>query len=60
VLSTLVVLAVFTAPATCLFRLKGEISDRRYTEIGGRSRVPKRRAKAKDKEARELGRISAR
>jgi hypothetical protein len=40
-LSTLVVLAVFTSPATCLFRLKGEIADRRYTE-GEEERVPVR------------------
>jgi len=60
-LSTLVVLAVFTAPATCLFRLKGEIADRRYTEgeeerVRGRhapARVPKRRGTAADREARE-------
>jgi hypothetical protein len=63
-LSTLVVLAVFTAPATCLFRLKGEIADRRYTEGEEEERVrvphepasvPKRRGTAADKEARELG-----
>ncbi len=62
VLSTLAVLAVFTAPATCLFRLKGEIADRRYTE-GEEERVrvphepasvPIRRGTAADKEAREL------
>jgi hypothetical protein len=62
VLSTLAVLAVFTAPATCLFRLKGEIADRRYIEGKERVRVrhervhvPKRRGTAVDKEARELG-----
>ena len=64
VLSTLAVLAVFTAPATCLFRLKGEIADRRYTEgeeqerVRGRhepASVPKRRGTAADREARELG-----
>ena len=63
VLSTLAVLAVFTAPATCLFRLKGEIADRRYTEgeeerepvRHERARVPKQRGTAADKEARELG-----
>jgi hypothetical protein len=62
VLSTLAVLAVFTAPATCLFRLKGEIADRRYTEGEERVRVPHepasvpiRRGTAADKEARELG-----
>jgi hypothetical protein len=62
VLSTLIVLAVFTAPATCLFRLKGEIADRRYTEgeervrvRHGRSGVAKRRGTPAGKEARELG-----
>jgi hypothetical protein len=62
VLSTLAVLGVFTAPATCLFRLKGEIADRRYTEgvegVGVRhepARVPKRRGAEADKEAMELG-----
>jgi hypothetical protein len=62
VLSTLAVLAVFTAPGTCLFRLKGEIADRRYTEGEERvrvrhepARVPKRRGTAADKEAMELG-----
>jgi hypothetical protein len=62
VLSTLAVLAIFTAPATCLFRLKGEIADRRYTEGEERVRVPHepasvpiRRGTAADKEARELG-----
>jgi hypothetical protein len=62
VLSTLAVMAVFTAPATCLFRLKGEIADRRYTEGEERVRVPHepasvpiRRGTAADKEARELG-----
>src|SRR3712207_5121729 len=62
VLSTLAVLAVFTAPATCLFRLKGEIADRRYTEGEGRmrgrherARVPKRHGTAADRETRELG-----
>jgi hypothetical protein len=61
VLSTLAVLAIFTAPATCLLRLKGEIADRRYTEgeehVRVRhepARVPKRRGTAADKEAREL------
>ena len=61
-LSTLVVLAIFTSPATCLFRLKGEIADRRYSEGEERVRVPderarvlKRRSTAADKEARELG-----
>jgi hypothetical protein len=62
VLSTLAVLVVFTAPATCLFRLKGEIADRRYTEgveerVRGRhkrARVPKRRRRAADREARGL------
>jgi hypothetical protein len=62
VLSILAVLGVFTAPATCLFRLKGEIADRRYTEgeervrvRHERARVPKRRGRAADKEARVLG-----
>ena len=62
VLSTLAVLAVFTAPATCLFRLKGEIADRRYTEGEERvrvrhepARVPKRRGTAVDREVREVG-----
>ena len=63
VLSTLAVLAIFTAPATCLLRLKGEIADRRYTEgeeerVRGRhepARVPKRRGTAVDKEVMELG-----
>jgi hypothetical protein len=45
-LSTLVVLAVFTSPATCLFRLKGEIADRRYTE-GEDERVPVRHERAR-------------
>jgi hypothetical protein len=62
-LSTLAVLAVFTAPATCLFRLKGEIADRRYTEgeeervrvLDEPARVPNRRGTAADKEAREVG-----
>jgi hypothetical protein len=60
VLSTLAVLVVFTAPATCLFRLKGEIADRGYIEgkervrvRRERARVPKRRGRAADKEARE-------
>lgn len=62
VLSTLVVLAVFTAPATCLFRLKGGIADRRYSEgeervrvPGERARVPKRHSRTADKGARRLG-----
>jgi hypothetical protein len=62
VLSTLAVMAIFTAPATCLFRLKGEIADRRYTEGEERVRVrhepasvPKRRGTAADREAWELG-----
>jgi hypothetical protein len=61
VFSTLIVLVVCTAPATGLFRLKGEIADRRYTEgeehVRVRhepARVPKRRGTAADKEAREL------
>ena len=44
-LSTLVVLAVVTAPATCLFRLKGEIADRRYNERDEHLRVPDERAR---------------
>ena len=63
VLSTLIVLAVFTASATCLFRLKGEIADRRYTEgeeervrvRHERARVPKRRGTAAERGVRELG-----
>jgi hypothetical protein len=62
VLSTLAVLGVFTAPATCLFRLKGEIADCRYTEEEERvrvrhepARVPKRRGTEADKEVREFG-----
>jgi hypothetical protein len=44
-LSTLVVLAVFTSPATCLFRLKGEIADRRYNERDEHLRVLDERAR---------------
>jgi hypothetical protein len=44
-LSTLVVLAVFTSPATCLFRLKGEIADRRYNERDENLRVLDERAR---------------
>jgi hypothetical protein len=44
-LSTLVVLAVVTAPATCLFRLKGEIADRRYNESDEQLRVRDERAR---------------
>ncbi len=44
-LSTLVVLAVFTSPATCLFLLKGEIADRRYNERDEHLRVPDERAR---------------
>jgi hypothetical protein len=44
-LSTLVVLAVFTSPATCLFRLKGEIADRRYNESDEHSPVLDERAR---------------
>ena len=44
-ISTLVVLAVFTSPATCLFRLKGEIADRCYNERDEHLRVPDDRAR---------------
>jgi hypothetical protein len=44
-LSALAVLAVFTSPATCLFRLKGEIADRRYNESDEHSRVRDERAR---------------
>jgi hypothetical protein len=44
-LSTLVVLAVFTSPATCLLRLKGEIADRRHNERDEHLRVPDERTR---------------
>jgi hypothetical protein len=56
VLSTLVVLAVFTAPATCLFRLKGEIADRRYGEGEKRVRVPDERARVPKRRSRAANR----
>jgi hypothetical protein len=44
-ISTLIVLAVFTAPATCLFLQKGEIADRRYNERDEHLRVADERAR---------------